>query len=153
MTTYVYQMILTEDPDGGYDVSFPDLPGCFSYGEDREEAVRMGIDAARTWVAAVARCGGRAPDATFGDAPEGSLPVVVAFETSPDYVVEGDFMSAAEASRRLGVTPGRVTRMIDSGILEGWRDGRHTWVTEASVNARLADERKAGRPRKAPVTA
>ncbi len=56
-------------------------------------------------------------------------------------------MSAAEAARALGVTRPRVTAMLASGLLDGWREGRNTWVTEASVGARLADARKAGRPR------
>ena len=33
MKTYVYQAVLTPDEDGGYDVEFPSLPGCFTCGD------------------------------------------------------------------------------------------------------------------------
>ena len=39
-----YTAVLTKT-ESGYDVSFPDVPGCITYGETLEEAVRMGRDA------------------------------------------------------------------------------------------------------------
>ena len=46
-------MELTPDPDqGGYVVSFPDLPGCLSYGETIEEAVKNAADAKAAWLKA-----------------------------------------------------------------------------------------------------
>lgn len=153
MATFAYQMFLTDDPDGGVDVSFPDLPGCLSFGDDWHEAIEMGIDAARTWVAAVMADGGHVPAATFHDTPAGARSVWVGFDASPDYIVDGAVMSATEAARTLGVSRGRVTHMLDSGRLDGYRDGRRTWVTVDSVNARLEDGHRAGRPRKEPITA
>ena len=48
-----YRMELIEDIDeGGYVVSFPDLPGCFSCGENVEKAVENAIDAKRAWIEA-----------------------------------------------------------------------------------------------------
>ncbi|MGN8697509.1 type II toxin-antitoxin system HicB family antitoxin [Bacillota bacterium HCP3S3_F1_1] len=48
-----YRMELTPDPDeGGYAVSFPDLPGCLSVGETIDEAVANAEDAKREWIAA-----------------------------------------------------------------------------------------------------
>lgn len=35
---------------GGYWVEFPDLPGCVSDGATLEEAVKNGMDAARSWL-------------------------------------------------------------------------------------------------------
>ncbi|MGN1406442.1 MAG: type II toxin-antitoxin system HicB family antitoxin [Erysipelotrichaceae bacterium] len=41
-----YHMELTPDTlEGGYAVSFPDLPGCLSCGETVEEAISNGSDA------------------------------------------------------------------------------------------------------------
>ena len=34
-----YNVVLEEDPDGGYIVHCPALPGCFSQGETKEEAI------------------------------------------------------------------------------------------------------------------
>ena len=48
-----YRMELTPDPDeGGYVVSFPDLPGCLSTGETLDEAVTNAEDAKKAWLIA-----------------------------------------------------------------------------------------------------
>lgn len=45
-----YKMEIVEDPDeGGYVVSFPDLPGCLTCGETLEQAVANAQDAKRAW--------------------------------------------------------------------------------------------------------
>lgn len=36
---------------GGYSISFPDLPGCWSDGATPEEAIENGRDAMRSWLA------------------------------------------------------------------------------------------------------
>ena len=59
-----------------------------------------------------------------------------------------DKMSAADAARTLGVTPGRITQMVAAGLLEGFKDGHKSWITRASVEARLVELPKAGRPKK-----
>lgn len=46
-----YIMEITADEDeGGFVVSFPDLPGCFGTGETIEEAVSDAKDAKREWL-------------------------------------------------------------------------------------------------------
>ena len=48
-----YRMELIPDPDeGGYVVSYPDLPGCLSSGETYEEALKNAEDAKREWMIA-----------------------------------------------------------------------------------------------------
>jgi len=41
---------LPKEDGGGFLVTFPDLPGCISDGETPEEAVRNGLDAAKSWL-------------------------------------------------------------------------------------------------------
>lgn len=36
-----YEVVLQPESDGGYSVSVPQLPGCFSQGDTREEALAM----------------------------------------------------------------------------------------------------------------
>ncbi len=51
--TLSYRMRITEDKsEGGYVVSFPELPGCLTCGETVESAVTNAIDAKRTWLMA-----------------------------------------------------------------------------------------------------
>ena len=47
------RMEMVEDKDeGGFVVSFPDLPGCISCGETVESAVANAMDAKKEWLAA-----------------------------------------------------------------------------------------------------
>ena len=46
-----YRMELVKDPDeGGFVVSFPDLPGCITCGETLEAAVANAADAKQAWL-------------------------------------------------------------------------------------------------------
>lgn len=48
-----YRMEVVEDQyEGGYVVSFPDLPGCLTCGETIESAVENAIDAKKAWLEA-----------------------------------------------------------------------------------------------------
>jgi antitoxin HicB len=42
---------LQPEPEGGYTVSVPSLPGCVTYGETFEEAISMSFDAIENWLA------------------------------------------------------------------------------------------------------
>lgn len=147
MTKFIYMAVFTPEEDGGYSVEFPDLPGCLTCGDTFMEAAEMAADAAKTYVASLMNHGEAVPENSRHDVSEGCEGIYVFFETDGDYIVSGEVVSAAEASRELGVSASRVTHMIDSGILQGYRRGRRTYVTVESVNARKADARKAGRPR------
>lgn len=48
-----YRMEVIEDKDeGGYVVSFPELPGCITCGETVESAIVNAMDAKKTWLEA-----------------------------------------------------------------------------------------------------
>lgn len=44
MAKYVYPAIITEEEDG-FNVVFPDIPGCYTCGEDLADAIAMAEDA------------------------------------------------------------------------------------------------------------
>ena len=115
MSKFIFQAILTPEEEGGYSVEFPDLPGCFSCGDTFNGAVAMGADAAKTYVASLLGHGEAVPEPQRHRCPSGAEDVMVFFETDPSYIVEGDVVSAAEASRMLGVSAGRITHMLDAG--------------------------------------
>lgn len=149
MKKYIFEAILHPDEDGGFLVDAPDLPGCITEGDTYEEAVFMAADAMKTYVASLLKNGDSVPQATQHSVGEGCSSVYIFFEVDENFIVEGEVMSAAQASRELGVTPGRITHMIDSGILEGYRRGRNTYVTICSVERRKAESPQPGRPKKA----
>ena len=48
-----YRMEIVEDKDeGGFVVSYPDLPGCITCGETVEDAIRLALDAKKVWIEA-----------------------------------------------------------------------------------------------------
>lgn len=53
-----YHLELIEDNnEGGFVISYPDLPGCLSCGETLEEAYKNAIDAKRAWLEAAIKEG------------------------------------------------------------------------------------------------
>ena len=48
-----YTMEVIEDPtEGGFVVSFPELPGCFTCGQSLESALANALDAKKSWLEA-----------------------------------------------------------------------------------------------------
>lgn len=45
-----YRFNVIADPDGGYVIEFPDLPGCLTQVDDPSEIVPMAMDAKRSWI-------------------------------------------------------------------------------------------------------
>lgn len=59
-----------------------------------------------------------------------------------------DTVTASEAAELLGVSRPRITQMIKAGRLEGYTKGHATFVTRASVEARLVERPRPSRPRR-----
>ena len=45
-----YTVIYTSEPEGGFTVTVPALPGCVTYGKDLNEAKKMAIDAIKLYL-------------------------------------------------------------------------------------------------------
>jgi predicted RNase H-like HicB family nuclease len=65
------KVILSEEPEGGYSVAVPALPGCFSEGETEAEALANAREAAVGWLEA-----GNGNPSPFADG-EGAVKEVV----------------------------------------------------------------------------
>ena len=58
----VYPFLVIEDKaEGGYTISFPDLPGCVTCVDKKEDIVPMAEDAKRCWLAAALEMGQDVP--------------------------------------------------------------------------------------------
>jgi len=53
----LFRIILRPEPEGGYTVIVPSLPGCITYGETPEESVKMGEDAIRSYLESMKKHG------------------------------------------------------------------------------------------------
>jgi len=50
MTQRTYRILLTPEDEGGFSVSVPALPGCFTQGETIEEAIEMAKEAISLYI-------------------------------------------------------------------------------------------------------
>ena len=145
---FAYQALFEPEEDGGYSITVPDLPGCYSCGDDFNDAVYMAADALKCFVGVMLYEGKVIPEPTEQPCPEGWKSVFISFEIDEENNEWKPCVSAAEAARRLGVSRGRVSRLLRAGILEGSSDWGNIFVTEESIERRLASNPKPGRPRK-----
>ena len=51
--TLNYTAVFQKEPEGGYTVIVPALPGCISYGQNLKQAKKMAIDAIQGYVASL----------------------------------------------------------------------------------------------------
>jgi antitoxin HicB len=45
-----YRIILTHEPEGGYTVNVPSLPGCITYGDSIDHAIEMAKEAIEGYI-------------------------------------------------------------------------------------------------------
>ncbi|MEA2053811.1 MAG: type II toxin-antitoxin system HicB family antitoxin [Candidatus Thermoplasmatota archaeon] len=45
-----YRILFRKEPEGGYTVIVPSLPGCITYGKDIEEAIEMAKEAIELYI-------------------------------------------------------------------------------------------------------
>jgi predicted RNase H-like HicB family nuclease len=62
MTQRTYRILLTPEEEGGFSVSVPALPGCFTQGETIEEAMEMAREAISLYVESLEADGEPVPD-------------------------------------------------------------------------------------------
>lgn len=62
---YSFRIILRSDPEGGYTVIVPSLPGCITYGDTIDETVEMGEDAIKAYVESMKKHGEEVVDDTI----------------------------------------------------------------------------------------
>lgn len=116
-----------------------------TFGDDFEDAVESAADWLSETVDDYLMGVGGLPQMEFGHEPaHGGRIVAVAVSREL-----GDIpaMTAAEAARELGVSSARVAQLINSGLLDSWKDGTRRMVSRASVEARLEYAPKSGRPK------
>lgn len=105
-----------------------------TFGSNLDDAIESAAD----WLAGVVGDhlidGSEMPSMSFGHAARhGGRVIAVAVSRKL-----GDIpaMTAADASRELGVSRARVSQLCDSGQLVSWRDGTKRMVSRDSIEAR-----------------
>ena len=70
-----YRILLRKEPEGGYTVIVPSLPGCITYGETIEEAIEMAKEAIELYIESLKEHGEEIPT------EEGTLEYTLTIET------------------------------------------------------------------------
>lgn len=146
---YLREFEITEPDKDGLCAALPfGLPGA-TQGEGFDEAMEMAADWLYHTVQDDLIRGEDVPEPRFGNEPEnGGRVVTIAVDVD---LSRSDAVTAADAARMLGVSTARVAQMCESGKLTSWRDGSKRLILRDSVNARLAEAPKAGRPKKVAI--
>lgn len=115
-------------------------------GYDLADASFMAYDWLRMMGEDMLMRGQELPKLPLGNSPqEGGRMLLVGVDVSLDTINK---VTASEAAEMLGVSRSRVSQMLKVHLLDGYKDGRDTYITIDSVNARLEERPKAGRPKK-----
>ena len=61
---YNYKLLLRKEPEGGYTVFVPSLPGCITDGENVDEAITMAKEAIELYIEELKDHGEAVPEAT-----------------------------------------------------------------------------------------
>lgn len=56
-----YRILLRKEPEGGYTVIVPSLPGCVTYGDTIEEAIKMAKEAIELYIESLRQHGEEIP--------------------------------------------------------------------------------------------
>lgn len=59
---YTYKLLINKEEEGGYMVSVPALPGCFTQGETIDEAIEMAQEAIELYLEELKERGEKIPD-------------------------------------------------------------------------------------------
>ena len=62
MSQRTYRILLTQEPEGGYTVNVPALPGCVTYGNNIDHAMSMAREAIELYVETLQAEGDPVPD-------------------------------------------------------------------------------------------
>ena len=61
MAQLTYKIRLQKEPEGGYTVMVPSLPGCITYGANIDEAIAMAKEAIELYIESLAKHGEEIP--------------------------------------------------------------------------------------------
>lgn len=115
-------------------------------GYNQNDAIRMSADWLRETALDYLMRGEAWPELPLGTSSTmGGRMITIAIETGLDEVPA---MTAAEAAKALGISTARVAQLCKADLLQSWKVGRTRMVAVESVETRLTEESKPGRPRK-----
>lgn len=112
---YAYPCVLTSEEDGGYSVSFPDVPEALTCGENRDEALAMAEDALAVALGAYVQ--GREDIPVPGPNSSGqdivAVPLVVAAKLALHTAMREQGLTKVGLARLMGLSEGAVRKLLN----------------------------------------
>jgi antitoxin HicB len=113
---YAYPMHLEPEEDGGILVTLPDLPGCHTDGDTREDAIANAVGALRAMIGALVRDREEIPSPSPAHGrPVARLPVLDSLKVRLYQEMRIQGVGQSDLARRLGVVQKDVWRLLDLG--------------------------------------
>lgn len=103
-----YRIMLRKEPEGGYTVTVPSLPGCITYGETIEEAIEMAKEAIELYIESLKEHGKEMPT------EEGSL-IKKSFKKRKSNL--SDYFGALKDSKVIGEIEKDSNRIRDAAMI------------------------------------
>lgn len=138
---FIYGATITADPDGGFVVTFADVPEAITAGDNQEEAIHNAREALSLALRGIALAGRELPQPLA----TGGTPIAVEADTAAKLAVIVAFrdagISKTELARRLGKTEAEARRILDPdhgskiGLLQ---DALHALGQEIVISVRKA---------------
>ena len=112
---YVYPCVLTSEDEGGFFVSFPDVPEALTGGDDRAEALEMAEDAlgAALSMYVKAREDIPVPSTAVEGQPLVAVPTIVAAKLALYTAMRRQGITKVALAERLGLSEGAVRKLCD----------------------------------------
>ncbi len=121
---YAYPCVLTPETDGGFSVSFPDVPGALTSGEDHAEALFMAEDALVAALGAYIQRSEDIPAPSPVAEGQGRIAVrdVIAAKLALYSAMRVQSIAKSDLARRMEASEGAIRKLLDldsrSGIGE-----------------------------------
>lgn len=112
---YTYPVVLEPDDNGTVMVSFPDVPGAVSFGDDEDEALTRAVDALATMLIAYIGDRRQIPEPSRPRQRQRTvtLPPLAAAKVALYQTMRQQGVRKAELARRLGCDFRQVDRLLD----------------------------------------
>lgn len=114
---YEYPCVLTPEGEGGYSVSFPNVPEALTCGDDRDEALAMAEDALAVALGAYVQCREEIP--VPGPIAPGQevigVPVVVAAKLALYSAMREQGLTKVALAGLMGLSEGAVRKLVNPG--------------------------------------
>jgi len=144
---FIYEATITKE-DGYYHAEFEDIGAAYADGATFEEAIQAAAETLKLVLAEYLDTGLLLPKPKFQLSSVDVTRVAIAVDVTQEFIEQSKCVTASEAANMLGLSKGRITNMINSGVLQAVPYGNDRLVTLASINNRINNPRGAGRPRK-----